>query len=207
MQWTSLSSVRENISFREPVTVTNGKRIKIEANYDNGTTGPLAIETPILFSYGVSEWFGRDGLLKDYYMPVKIESFDIEFYDCLLNIEECCKRELYTAGFKYGTAHFMKKILQIVSADGDLYGIMYPKLLYSKKTNKFSTLFNYNEENNPLDYLYRESLVSFILIIDSIYISKTGRAKIQIKVHDVIVTVRLDDDDDDNDIDLINFED
>ena len=31
------------------------KRIKIEVNYPNGKKGPLVVETPLLFSFGVSE--------------------------------------------------------------------------------------------------------------------------------------------------------
>ena len=179
MELTSLSQVRENILFRDPVSTRYGKRIKIEADYGNDRRGPLVIKTPLLFSYGVSEWFSK-GKLKDYYMPFKLSpSYNTnELYDCLRDIENCCNIELFKV---YGDLEAMK-ILQEVFASGQIYNIAYPKLLYAKKTNKFSTLFNEDE---------RKCFVSFVLIIDSIYISKSGRAKIQIKVDEVCVNSLL----------------
>ena len=48
---------KENLIFHEPVknTKLNYERIKIETKYDNNKKGPLVIETPLLFSFGVTE--------------------------------------------------------------------------------------------------------------------------------------------------------
>ena len=52
---------KENIVFHEPKdfqlrnTNTKYKRIKIETKLPNGKTSPLVLETPFLFSFGVSE--------------------------------------------------------------------------------------------------------------------------------------------------------
>ena len=47
------------------------KRIPIEVKYPNNTKGPLVIETPVLFSFGVNEKKNQEtGKLVGYSMPV-----------------------------------------------------------------------------------------------------------------------------------------
>ena len=61
MQLTKLENIsKENIIFHEPkeYKIKSSKmkyhRIKIETKYDDSKQGPLVIETPFLFSFGVS---------------------------------------------------------------------------------------------------------------------------------------------------------
>ena len=62
MQLSKLENItKENIVFHEPkdLQLRNSnikyKRIKIETELPNGKTSPLVLETPFLFSFGVSE--------------------------------------------------------------------------------------------------------------------------------------------------------
>ena len=57
MQLTKPSQVRkESVIFREPKIDKHGNEIiKIQTKYDNNKLGPLVIETPFLFSFGVNK--------------------------------------------------------------------------------------------------------------------------------------------------------
>ena len=74
------------------------KRIPIEVKYPNGKKGPLVFETPLLFSFGVSEKKNQEtGKLVGYSIPVCLWSKDSEpnakekaFFDTLNNIRELC---------------------------------------------------------------------------------------------------------------------
>ena len=62
MQLSSIENITEdNIIFHEPKkfqgrnTSTKYKRIKIETELPNGKISPLVVETPFLFSFGVSK--------------------------------------------------------------------------------------------------------------------------------------------------------
>ena len=78
------------------------KRIPIEVKYPNGKKGSLVIETPFLFSFGVSEKKNQEtGKLVGYSIPVCLWSKDSEpnekekaFFDTLNNIRELCCRHL-----------------------------------------------------------------------------------------------------------------
>ena len=66
------------------------KRIPIEVKYPNGKKGPLVIETPLLFSFGVNEKKNQEtNKLVGYSMPVCLWAKDSEpntkersFFDC-----------------------------------------------------------------------------------------------------------------------------
>ena len=67
MQLTKIENLsKEKLIFHEAeeYSVNNSKlkykRIKIETSYSNGENGPLVIETPLLFSFGVTERKNQD---------------------------------------------------------------------------------------------------------------------------------------------------
>ena len=78
MQLSKLENIsEENIVFHEPkdfqLRNTNIKyrRIKIETKLPNGKLSPLVIETPFLFSFGVSKRKNQEtGQLNGYSIPV-----------------------------------------------------------------------------------------------------------------------------------------
>ena len=78
MQLSNLENLsKENIVFQEPkeFQLKNSslkyKRIKIEIKYPNGKTGPLRLETPFLFSFGVNQRKNQDtDQLTGYSIPV-----------------------------------------------------------------------------------------------------------------------------------------
>ena len=78
MQLSKLENLtKENIVFHEPkdFQLRNSnikyKRIKIETKLPNGKTSPLVLETPFLFSFGVSERKNQEtNQLNGYSIPV-----------------------------------------------------------------------------------------------------------------------------------------
>ena len=101
MQLTSYESInQENVLFKEAkeYKVTNSKikykRIPIEVKYPNGKKGPLVLESPVLFSFGVSEKKNQEtGKLVGYSIPVCLWSRDSEpnsreraFFDVINNV-------------------------------------------------------------------------------------------------------------------------
>ena len=78
------------------------KRIPMEVKYPNGNKGALVIESPLLFSFGVSEKKKQEtGKLVGYSIPVCLWSKDSEpnakekaFFDTLNNLREICCQHL-----------------------------------------------------------------------------------------------------------------
>ena len=78
MQLSKLEYIsEENIVFHEPKdfqlrdTNIKYKRIKIETKLPNGKISPLVLETPFLFSFGVSKRKNQEtGILNGYSIPV-----------------------------------------------------------------------------------------------------------------------------------------
>ena len=107
MQLKSPSDIccKENLIFHEPVqyTVKNSNleyyRIKIETPYPNMKQGPLVIESPLLFSFGVNERRDKySNKLVGYSIPVCLWSKDEkptqeqkEFFNCLTFLEKSCR--------------------------------------------------------------------------------------------------------------------
>jgi len=109
MQLSSFESLNsENILFQEAKefkvkdSKIKYKRIPIEAKYPNGKKGPLVIETPVLFSFGVNEKKSQEtGKLTGYSMPVCLWGKDSspnrkeqEFFDALNSIMNICRFHL-----------------------------------------------------------------------------------------------------------------
>ena len=213
MQLTSLSNFRkEKLIFTySPVKNTkfNFERIKIETKYPNNKKGPLVIETPFLFSFGVTERRSQDesNELVGYSIPVCLWSKDEqptpeenEFYKCLTNIQKFCYEHLKDV-FDVDLYDKLNDLLYYKQIEcTDKYGkkykkrdktrppVLYAKLIYSEKSDKILTLFRTkgNEKPEPLDYLNQYYKVKLALIIESIYVGENA-VSIQVKVHEAYV--------------------
>ena len=99
MQLTAYENLTpENIIFKEAKeykvkdSKIKYKRIPIEVKYSNGTKGPLVIETPVLFSFGVNEKKNQEtNKLVGYSIPVCLWAKECEpstkeraFFDVLI---------------------------------------------------------------------------------------------------------------------------
>ena len=150
----------ENIIFNEPKefkvkdSKIKYKRIPIEIKYPNGKKGALVIETPLLFSFGVSEKKNQEtGKLVGYSIPVCLWSKDSEpnakekaFFDILNNLREICCQHLeseygpdqastLSSLFYYKQEEYTdKKGKKKTRVDETSAPVLYAKLIYSEKT-------------------------------------------------------------------------
>ena len=198
MQLTSLSNFpKENIILHDPVKNNEFKyeRIKIENKYDNNKKGPLVIETPLLFSFGVTERRSQDKSceLLGYSIPVCLWSKDEQptpeenkFYECLTSLEHICYNHLEDV-YDVERANNLNQLLyKKFDKDDNLTSppVLYTKLTYSQKSDKILSIFRTKwEKADPLDYLNQYCKVKLALIIESIYVGESA-VSIQIKVHE-----------------------
>ena len=106
MQLSKLENIsEENNVFHEPKdfqlrnTNIKYKGIKIETKLPNGKISPLVLETPFLFSFGVSTRKNQEtGQLNGYSIPVclwkkdeKPNQEEKDFYDAINKIHEICR--------------------------------------------------------------------------------------------------------------------
>ena len=204
----------ENIIFKEAkeFKVNNSKikykRIPTEVNYLNGKKGSLVIETPFLFSFGVSEKKNQEtGKLVGYSIPVCLWKKDSEpnekekeFFDTLNNLREiCCKHLESEYGPEMATTlssllyykkeeYTDKKGKNKTRVDESAAPVLYAKLIYSDKSKKILSLFKTKAKKdlNPLKYVDQYCNVKMALIVEEIFISKTVTS-LQIKVHECYV--------------------
>ena len=184
------------------------KRIPIEVKYPNGKKGSLVIETPLLFSFGVSEKKNQEtGKLVGYSIPVCLWSKDSEpnekekaFFNTLNNIRELCCHHLeseygpemastLSSPFYYKQVEYTdKKGKKKTRKDESAAPVLYAKLIYSEKSKKILSLFNTKAKKalNPLKYVDQYCNVKMALIVEGIFISKTVTS-LQIKVHECYV--------------------
>ena len=109
MQLTSYDSLTpDNIIFNEAKVYKvkdskiKYKRIPIEVKYQNGKKGALIIETPFLFSFGVSEKKNQEtNKLVGYSIPICLWAKDSEpdlqekaFFEAINNITTICQQHL-----------------------------------------------------------------------------------------------------------------
>ena len=195
MQITSLNKLtKKNVIFHDAVVNKYGnKSIKIEVKTPGRERGrgPLVIESPLLFSFGVQKSVDEVENLIGYSISTCLWSAfkertqkELDFYNGLKKIEELCYQHLEKeCGIE--TAEMLK--IPLIEKD-ERPPILYSKLIFSKKAQKIYTLFHSRESNkeNPLDYLDQYCNVKMSLIIDSIYISDKT-VTLQIKVNDIIV--------------------
>ena len=184
------------------------KRIPIEISYGNNKKGPLVIETPTLFSFGVSEKKNQETKkLVGYSVPVCLWGKNSQpnekeqaFFDVLNNITSITNDFLENA---YGpdvasslTSPLYYKQVEIVDKKGkkrtkkdtSASPVLYAKVIYSEKSKKILSLFKTKgkKDVNPLKYIDQYCNVKIALIIEGVFISKTVTS-LQIKVHECYI--------------------
>ena len=215
MQLTSYENItQENIIFNEAkeFKVKNSKikykRIPIEVKYPNNKKGPLVIETPVLFSFGVNEKKNQEtGKLVGYSIPVCLWAKDSEpsskekaFFDVINNVTTLSQQHLeneygpdlassLSSPFYYKQIEYTdKKGKKRTKVDESSAPILYAKLIYSEKSKKILSLFKTKgkKDLNPFKYINQYCNVKMALIIEGIFISKTVTS-LQIKVHECYI--------------------
>ena len=177
----------ENIVFNEAkeYKVKDSKikyqRIPIEVKYPNGKKGPLVIETPLLFSFGVNEKKNQEtNKLVGYSMPVCLWAKDSEpntkersFFDAINNVTFLSQEHLeneygadlastLTSPFYYKHEEYVdKKGKKKTRIDPSSAPVLYAKLIYSEKSKKILSLFKTkgNKELNPFKYSLKIKLL------------------------------------------------
>ena len=184
------------------------KRIPIEIKYPNGKKGALVIESPVLFSFGVSEKKNQEtGKLVGYSIPVCLWSKDsvpnpkeLSFFETLNNVVSMCQNHLeseygadlassLSSPFYYKQIEYTdKKGKKKTKVDESSAPVLYAKLIYSEKSKKILSLFKGKggKDLNPFKYINQYCNVKLALIIEGIFISKTVTS-LQIKVHECYV--------------------
>ena len=169
MQLLSIENITEdNIVFHEPKkyqvrnTSIKNKRIKIEIKMPNEKISPLVVETPYLFSFGVSKRENQEtGELNGYTIPVCLWKKDEKpneeqenFFNLLNNIHEICRSYL-EKNYGDNQATSLNEILYYKQIeytdekgkrrkkkDKSRSPVLYVKLIYSDKTKKILSLFS-----------------------------------------------------------------
>ena len=215
MQLSSYENIKqENIIFNESKeykvkdSKIKYKRIPIEVKYPNNKKGPLVIETPVLFSFGVNEKKNQEtGKLVGYSIPICLWSKDSEpnnkektFFDVINNITTASQQHLeneygpdlassLSSPFYYKQIEYTdKKGKKRTKVDETSAPILYAKLIYSEKSKKILSLFKGKggRDLNPFKFINQYCNVKLALIIEGIFISKTVTS-LQIKVHECYV--------------------
>ena len=184
------------------------KRIPIEVKYPNGKKGPLVIETPVLFSFGVSEKKTQEtNKLVGYSIPVCLWAKGSEantkekaFFDVINNITTASQQYLeneygadlastLSSPFYFKQEEYTdKKGKKKTRIDPSSAPVLYAKLIYSEKSKKILSLFRTKgkKDLNPFKYIDQYCNVKMALIVEGIFISKTVTS-LQIKVHEFFV--------------------
>ena len=215
MQLSSYENItQENIIFNEPKeykvkdSKIKYKRIPIEVKYSNGKKGPLVVETPDFFSFGVSEKKNQEtGKLVGYSIPVCLWKKDSEpdnkekaFFDFINILKTLSQQHLeneygpdqassLSSPFYYKQIEYTdKKVKKRTKVDESSAPVLYTKLIYSEKSKKILSLFKGKggRDLNPFRYINQYCNVKLALIIEGIFISKTVTS-LQIKVHECYV--------------------
>ena len=184
------------------------KRIPIEVKYPNGKKGPLVVESPVLFSFGLSEKKNQEtGKLAGYSISVCLWSRDSvpntkepAFFDTLNNIVLMSQKHLevefgpdYASSlsdpFYYKQIEYTDKRGRSKTKKDDTSApVLYAKLIYSEKSKKILSLFKGKggKDLNPFKFINQYCNVKLALIIEGIFISKTVTS-LQMKVHECYV--------------------
>ena len=215
MQLSSYENVtQENIIFKEAKeykvkdSKIKYKRIPIEVKYPNGKKGALVIESPVLFSFGVSEKKNQErNKLVGYSIPVCLWAKDSvpsnkekEFFDVINNVVTLSQLHLekeygpdlastLSPPFYFKQIEYTdKKGKKRTKVDESSSPVLYAKLIYSEKSRKILSLFKGKggRDLNPFKYINQYCNVKLALIIEGIFISKTVTS-LQIKVHECYV--------------------
>ena len=213
MQLSSIENITEdNIVFhtakkhKVPNSKIKYQRIKIERKLPNGKFSPPVVETPLLFSFGISERKDQEtNKISGYSIPVCLWKNDAEpnqkelnFLNIVNNVQDLCHDHL-SREFGENEANCLSDILyykQTEYVDGkgktkkkkdkSSSPVLYVKLIYSSDTKNVSTIFKVkgNKEVKPLEYEDKYFNTRMAIIFDSIYLGKTS-ISIQVKAHEV----------------------
>ena len=215
MQLSSYENItQENIIFNEAKeykvkdSKIKYKRIPIEVKYPNGKKGALVLESPVLFSFGVSEKKNQEtNKLVGYSIPVCLWARDSvpsnkekAFFDVINNVVTLSQQHLeneygpdlastQSSPFYYKQIEYTdKKGKKRTKVDESSAPVLYAKLIYSEKSKKILSLFKGKggRDLNPFKYINQYCNVKLALIIEGIFISKTVTS-LQIKVHECYV--------------------
>ena len=182
------------------------QRIKIERKLSNGKLTPLVVETPFLFSFGMSERKDQEtNKISGYSIPVCLWKKDAEpnkketnFFNIINKVQDLCGDHL-SSDYGENEATSLSEILyykqnEYVDQKGKTKKkkdktsapVLYVKLIYSSDTKKFSTIFRVKGEKEvkPLDYKDKYFNTRMAIIFDSIYLGKNS-VSIQVKAHEV----------------------
>ena len=213
MQLSSFENItKDNIVFQtaKKHKVPNSKikyeRIKIERKLANGKIIPLVVETPFLFSFGISERKDQEtNKVNGYSIPVCLWKKDAEpnqketnFLNIINKVFVLCQDHLSK---EYGeneasslsdmlyykqVEYVDKKGKTKKKKDETSSPVLYVKLIYSSETKKFSTIFRVTgkKEVKPLDYKDKYFNTRMAIIFDSIYKGRNS-ISIQVKAHEV----------------------
>ena len=201
---------KENIVFHEVKdfqlrnSIIKYKTIKIETKLPNGKLSPLVLETPFLFSFGVSERKNQEtDQLNGYSFPVclwkrdeKPNREEQDFHDAIKKIRDYLEKNygdneatslgeiLYYKHIEYVTSKGKKKKMRDESSSP----VLSVKLIYSDKTKKILSIFRTkgNKSINPFDYLNQYFKTKMAIIFESIYLAK-NIISLQIKAHEVYI--------------------
>ena len=182
------------------------QRIKIERKLPNGKTTPLVVETPFLFSFGISERKDQEtNKVNGYSIPVCLWKKDAEpnqketnFLNIINKVQELCQDHLSREiGENEATSlsdilyykqveYTDKKGKTKKKKDETSSPVLYVKLIYSSDTKKFSTIFRVKgkKEVKPLEYKDKYFNTRMAIIFDSIYLGRNS-VSIQVKAHEV----------------------
>ena len=213
MQLSSFGNITEdNIVFQTarkhkvPNSKIKYERIKIEIKLPNGKFTPLVVETPFLFSFGISERKDQEtNKISGYSIPVCLWKKDAEpnqketnFLNIINKVFDLCQNHLSR---EYGEnqaaclsdvlyykqiEYFDKKGKTKKKKDETSAPVLYVKLIYSSDTKKFSTIFKVKgkKEVKPLDYKDKYFNTRMAINFDSIYLGRNS-VSIQVKAHEV----------------------
>ena len=182
------------------------QRIKIERKLPNGKLTPHVVETPFLFSFGISERKDQEtNKISGFSIPVRLWKKDGEpnqketnFLNIINKVQDLCRDHL-SSDYGENEATSLSDVLyykqnEYVDQKGKTKKkkdktsapVLYVKLIYSSDTKKFSTIFRVKgkKEVKPLDYKDKYFNTRMAIIFDSIYLGKNS-VSIQVKAHKV----------------------
>ena len=201
MQLSSIENITEdNILLHEAKefqlrnTSIKYKRIKIETKLPNGKISPFVVESPFLFSFGVSKRKNQEtGQLTGYSIPVCLWKRDErpnqeeqDFFNVLTTIHDICRSYLEKnygedQAASLGEILYYKQIEYTnekgktkKEKDKSRAPVLYVKLIYSDKTKKILSIFSTKGKQNvnPLDYLDQFFNTKMAIIFESIYLAR-----------------------------------
>ena len=212
MQLSSFENITEDNIVFQPAKkhkVPNSKikyqRIKIERKLPNGKTTPLVVESPFLFSFGISERKDQEtNKISGYSIPVCLwkkhaepNQKETNFFNIINKVYDLCQNHLsreYGDNDRYLLDILYYKQVEYIDQKGiskkkkdkTSSPVFYVKLIYSSDTKKFSTVFRVKgkKEVKPLEHKDKYFNTRMAIIFDSIYLGRNS-VSIQVKAHEV----------------------